>query len=72
MAGRLNLPHSIKSHPASHQSKITCTSLVLMNFRLSGQFHTISAVRHNNKTKRKGFLAKTMALFISVFKISGR
>jgi hypothetical protein len=43
-----------------------------MNFRLSGQFHTISAVRHNNKTKRKGFLAKTMALFISVFKISGR
>lgn len=56
MGGPVNLPHSIKSHPESHQSKITCTSLVLMNFRLPGQFHTISAgAPATTQQKRKGF-----------------
>ena len=76
MAGRVNLPHGIKPHPASHQSKITCTSLVLMNFRLPGQFHAVSAAAAaaavTTKQRGEALREKTMPLFILVFRIPGR
>lgn len=40
----INIPYSIKSHPDSRQSTITCTPLVIMNFlypTISSQFSIV-------------------------------